>query len=150
MPGNSSRHEIVPIRSFRRRLHDTVRCVASCNGVKDAYTANEFNAHMTSQGILRCVITLGNTPNNQQHLFIFHEEDGDRMYMIMRFQQQLQGTLILHKQAAKLKQALPEVNFDEMMTTLVNAQEHKLGNKNSLCSLVVGHDFDSSYLIVCV
>ena len=70
------------------------------------------------------------------------------MYMIMRFQQQLQSQLILQKQAAKLKQALPEVNYDEMMTILVNAQEHKLGNKNALCSLIIGHDFDSSYLAI--
>ena len=47
--------------------------------------------HMTSQGILRCVISLGSTPNKQDHIFVFHEEDGDRMYMIMRFQQQLQS-----------------------------------------------------------
>ena len=41
--------------------------------------------HMTSQGILRCVITLGTKLINQKHIFVFHEEEGDRMYMIMRF-----------------------------------------------------------------
>ena len=46
---------------------------------------------MESQGILRCVISLGSTPNKQDHIFVYHEEDGDRMYMIMRFQQQLQS-----------------------------------------------------------
>lgn len=42
--------------------------------------------HMTSQGILRCVISLGQNPGQTQHIFIYHEETGDRMYMIMRFQ----------------------------------------------------------------
>ena len=72
------------------------------------------------------------------------------MYMIMRFQQQLQSQLILKKQAEKLNQALPDHDFNESMTILVNAQEHKLGQNNALCSLIIGHDFDSSYLVVCV
>ena len=83
-------------------------------------------------------------------MFVYHESEGDRMYMVLTFQQQLQSQFILQKQAAKLKQALPEVNFDELMTILVNAQEHKMGNKSALCSFVIGHDFDSSYIVVCV
>ena len=45
--------------------------------------------HMTSQGILRCVISLGSNPSQTQHVFVYHEEEGDRMYMVMRFQPQL-------------------------------------------------------------
>lgn len=56
----------------------------------------------------------------------------------------------MQKQAAKLKQKLPKVDYNEMMTILVNAQEHKLANKGTLCSLIIGHDFESSYLVVCV
>ena len=52
---------------------------------------------MSSQGILRCVISLSSNPSQYQHVFVYHEEDGDRMYMIMRFQQQLQASLIMDK-----------------------------------------------------
>ena len=42
--------------------------------------------HMQSQGILRCVLSLSSNPSQYQHVFVYHEEEGDRMYMIMRFQ----------------------------------------------------------------
>lgn len=51
--------------------------------------------HMQSQGILRCVISLPTNPGHYQHVFVYNEEDGDRMYMIMRFQQQLQASLLM-------------------------------------------------------
>lgn len=69
--------------------------------------------------------------------------DGDRLYLIMRFQQQLQSKLLTQAQA----KGQGEFNFDEMMTKLINAQEHKVGRNNVLTSLVINNDFDSSFVV---
>lgn len=76
-------------------------------------------AHLETQGILRCSIAIGKGAN-RTHLFIFEVMDGDKLYMIMRFQEQLQNQLDITKMGAK-SSAGQDVNFDELMTKLINA-----------------------------
>lgn len=63
--------------------------------------------------------------------------------MIMRFQEQLQNELDFQK-ASK---STGGVNFDELLTKMINAQEHKVGKNNVLTSLVINSDFESSFII---
>ena len=40
-----------------------------------------------------------------------------------------------------------ELNFDELLTKMINAKEHTMGSTNALTSLFVNHDFDTSFMI---
>ena len=40
-------------------------------------------AHLDTNGILRCCISLGNDPRT--HLFVFQVLPGDKIYMILKF-----------------------------------------------------------------
>ena len=100
-------------------------------------------AHLDNQGILRCSISVGPV-NQRSHVFVFEEMDGDRLYLIMKFQPQLQSKLLLQKQAGA---GQTQVNFDEMLTKLINSQEHRVSRTNVLTSLVVNQDFESSFVV---
>lgn len=39
------------------------------------------------------------------------------------------------------------VNFDELLTQQINAQEHKVGKNNALTTLVINKDFASSFIV---
>ena len=81
-------------------------------------------------------------------MFVFQVFDGDRLYMIMRFQEQMQTQLNMHRaQSSTGGQNPPNINFDDLMTRQINAQEHKVGKNNALISLVINTDFDSSFIV---
>lgn len=82
--------------------------------------------------------------NQRSHIFVFEEMEGNRLYFIMKFQKELQAKLTMQ---AKPSSNQGDFNFDEMMTKLINAQEHKVGRNNVLTSLVINHDFDSSFVV---
>ena len=66
--------------------------------------------------------------------------------MIMRFHDNLQNQLNMQNTKAKSTPA-PAVNFDELLTQQINAQEHKVGKNNALTTLVINRDFDSSFIV---
>ena len=39
------------------------------------------------------------------------------------------------------------VEFDELLTKEINAQEHKVARNNALNSIVVNEDFESSFIV---
>ena len=70
------------------------------------------------------------------------------MYMIMRFNDQLQSLLDVQTMGAKTstREANP-VNFDEMLTRQINAQEHKVSKNNVLTSIIINSNFESSFIV---
>ena len=104
---------------------------------------------MDNQGILRCAVAIGQA-KNRAHFFVFQVYEGDRLYMIMRFKDQLQTQLDLYKQKSAKQQtasASMMVEFDELLTKEINAQEHKVARNNALNSIVVNEDFESSFIV---
>ena len=65
------------------------------------------------------------------------------MYMIMRFQDQLQHELV----QSKASKGQTTVNFDEILTRLINAQEHKVSKNNALSALAINSDFETSFIL---
>ena len=63
--------------------------------------------HLDQNGVLRCSIAVG-APNALTHLFVFEQLDGDRLYMVRRFDESHQAQLNLQKQAAKVKLETPK------------------------------------------
>lgn len=55
-------------------------------------------AHLDTDGILRCCISLGADPRT--HLFVFQVLQGDKIYMILKFPETLQATLNEYKKKA--------------------------------------------------
>ena len=81
-------------------------------------------------------------------MFIFEEMEGvDRLYMVMRFQEQLQQQLKIATMLANEPDREQKVSFDELLTKMINAKEHTMGSTNALTSLFVNHDFDTSFMI---
>lgn len=69
-------------------------------------------AHLQTNGILRCAVTIGDAAN-RAHLFVFQVFSGDRLYMVMKFQEGLQNHLNMQLSGKAPKN---KVNFDEMLT----------------------------------
>ena len=66
--------------------------------------------------------------------------------MIMKFPDELQQLLEKHNQKTKMTEAQIQ-EFDEELTKRIDAQQHKLGSKNAVVTMVVNKDFKDSYLI---
>ena len=68
--------------------------------------------------------------------------------MIMRFADNLQQQLNIQSMGARTSARQDRnVNFDEILTRQINAQEHKVGKNNALTDLVINRDFDSSFIV---
>lgn len=111
-------------------------------------------AHLDTEGILRCVVSIGQ-PNRRSHMFIFSvEPEEDHLYMIMKFPESLQDKLAVSQAKAKPTSGKPATagskpseSFDELTTRWINAQEHKIGKSNAVNSLVINDDFATSCIV---